>query len=62
MDRDAVDLARLGKRPVLKVRPSLLLHHERLMLTMSVAQVWAHVITGLQLHHPHHLGRRFDVS
>ena len=36
IDRDAADLARLGKKPVLKVSAELLLHSLILTLTMSL--------------------------
>ena len=62
---DDIDLARLGKNPVLKVwRPNMSIlpkYFYILLLIQRTAKFWLHVHFGLQLHGTHHLGRVSDV-
>lgn len=60
-DRDEADLARLGKKPVLKVSPAPDPRTSMKTNTWIAAQIWVHVATGLQLYDSHHLGGHAHV-
>ena len=65
IDCDAADLARLGKKPVLKVSSELFAPHSTTGThpeNVFTAQVWVPVVTGLQLYHSHNLGGHTDVN
>ena len=63
IDRDAADLARLGKKPVLKVSSELLIPTTGVQSDkLLAAQIWVHVATGFQLYYSHHLGGHTDVK
>lgn len=61
IDRDDADLARLGKKPVLKVSADRIASTETQVDRFYSAQIWLHVVTGLQLYNSHHLGGHVDV-
>lgn len=63
--RDEVDMARLGKRQVLKVRPIVAtrcIDVSQVLYSWPLEEFRVHVDAGLQLHYDGNVGSNFNVG
>ena len=60
-ERDAQALARLGKKPILKVCSGIWMHSQAMNLTI-LATFYLPINVGLYVHNSDHMGSRVDAS